>query len=324
MRPVGRSSACRRRSFGSGDFLGGQASLVAGWTVLLVAGDCGGCGRVTPLSVGARASARPVFGAAGVRQHRRYRLAVPGAGGRTEGPSPLTGRGVGAADRGLATGEQPSVVVVVGAVCTAAALISRQPTGPTAGARRPTAPACRWRWARACARRAADLPADVDPVTAGARRAGRWYWSPPHSRASRPRACSDRRRPRPLLGAACSTSPRRLVLAVRRVSRRGRLAASHLRRPCSWRAVLGERPHSIQRVGPVSLVGWYGRRGLSLDPLFRRTTESIVTAAKHASGHDVLCRVALRLMPLSMAAITSRPARRARPCPGRRISWCRR
>jgi drug/metabolite transporter (DMT)-like permease len=134
-------------SFGSGDFLGGQASRRAPTlTVLLVAQATAVTGAViVSLSVGARVATHDiVFGAlAGC-------VNIVGIGllyqGLAVGPmgvvAPLTAVAASVLPIawGLVTGERPSVVVVVGVVfaMAAGALISRRPGPPPEGADRST------------------------------------------------------------------------------------------------------------------------------------------------------------------------------------------
>ena len=126
-------------SFGSGDFLGGQASKRAPTlTVLLVAQATAVAGAVVvALAVGARVATHDlVFGAlAGC-------VNIVGIGllyqGLATGPmgvvAPLTAVAASVLPIvwGLATGERPSVVVIVGVIfaMAAGALISRQPGRP--------------------------------------------------------------------------------------------------------------------------------------------------------------------------------------------------
>src|ERR1043165_10149405 len=129
-------------SFGSGDFLGGQASRHAPTlTVLLVAQATAVAGAVVvTLSVGARVAPHDlVFGAlAGCVNIAGIGLLYQGlALGPMGVVAPLTAvaASVLPVAWGFATGERPSVVVVVGALCAllAGALISRPPTGPADG-----------------------------------------------------------------------------------------------------------------------------------------------------------------------------------------------
>ena len=126
-------------SFGSGDFLGGQASKRSPTlTVLLVAQSTAVAGAViVTLLVGARVAPHDIgFGAlAGC-------VNIVGIGllyqGLAVGPmgvvAPLTAvvASILPIGWGLATGERPSVVVVIGAVLATAAgaLIARQPDAP--------------------------------------------------------------------------------------------------------------------------------------------------------------------------------------------------
>ena len=146
-------------SFGSGDFLGGQASKRSPTlTVLLVAQATAVAGAViVTLSVGARVAPHDlVFGAlAGCVNIVGIGLLYQGlAVGQMGVVAPLTAVAASVLPIawGLATGERPSVVVLVGVVfaLAAGALISRRPTAAEQRrTRRRTAPACSWRWARA-------------------------------------------------------------------------------------------------------------------------------------------------------------------------------